>query len=127
MGQYDRAIATAQRLIAKYGQVVVWNSKLNGAPGNANEPWKPTDTAPIPHTVSICFVPVRDRETRKFLQFLKGSEVQVGALAGLMGAVDFDPNASDAVIRDGAELAIANIDLLSPNGQKVLYTIEFKE
>ena len=124
--RFDRAIATAQRLIERNGQLVVWRGLTNGAPSDADKPWLPSDSVPVNHDVFICFVPVKDRATRQFFAELSGREVVVGSLAGLMGNVTFEPTLKDVVIRDGTELAIDTIDLLSPNGQKVLWTIEFK-
>lgn len=125
MAQYDRQIATAIRLIAKYGQAVTWRSANETE--NALEPWKATAGTPTDTEVSICFVPAKDNEWRKLFYYLKGTEVPAGKLAGLMGQVSFTPSLKDVVIRDGKTLRIANIDLLSPNGQKILYTLEFDE
>jgi len=126
VAEYDKIIATAQRLIEKKGQLVQWHSVPNPIIADSNEPWIVTEPVPVTHDVYICFVPVRDREMRKFLAYIKGSEVPTGRLAGLMGAVNFEPAIKDEVVRDGALLKLADIDLLSPNGQKVLYTIEFE-
>lgn len=123
MGEYDRQIANAQRLIARKGQLVTWRQQQR-TPDPA-KPWEVT-SAPVDYAPSICFLPV-DKETRQFVNYLTGSnETKVGSVIGLMGNVAFEPSASDVVIRDGKTLEIANIELLSPNGQKVLYTIEFK-
>lgn len=81
---------------------------------------------PTDNEAWICFVPVRDKETRKLFAYLTGTEVKLGSLAGLMGNVSFSPDSKDVVIRDGVELRIENLDLLSPNGQKILWTVEFK-
>ena len=125
MAAFDRAIATAQRVIAKYGQAVIWR-KVNDA-ANTAEPWKPIESPDVDHDVNICFVPIVDAQWRKLLQYLKDTEVPAGKLCGLMGAVDFEPKLKDVVVRDGVTLRISSIDLLSPNGQKVLYTVEFEE
>lgn len=126
MAQFDRAIATVLRLIEKNGQSVVWNSLTNAAPADTSKPWKPGAAGATPHTVSICFIPVRDKETRKLIQYLKGTDVPIGQLAGLMGQVSFEPAVKDVVVRDSKQLAISSIDWLSPNGQKILCTIEFE-
>lgn len=125
MGQFDRQIATAQRLIAKYGQDVTWQTVVEAT--NGAQPWKGTTSADTPNTAKICFVPVRDNDWRKLLAYLKGTEVPSGKLAGLMaGNVPFDPKLKDIVVRDGVTLNVTNIDLISPNGQKVLYILEFE-
>lgn len=125
MGQFDRQIATALRLIQKNGQKVVWKSIPAETPADPAKPWNGGANVPVQSDVFICFVPVRDRDTRKFFAYLTGSEIQIGSLAGLMGNVPFEPNLNDVVLRDGKELRMTSIDLLSPNGQKILYTLEF--
>lgn len=127
MAQFDRQIATAQRLIAKYGQDVTWQTVVDGSPADPLKPWKPSEAADTQTTAKICFVPVRDNDWRKLLAYLKGTEVPAGKLAGLMaGNVTFDPKLKDIVVRDGVTLNVSNIDLLSPNGQKILYILEFE-
>jgi hypothetical protein len=122
--KFDRQIATAQRLIANNGQTVQWRQSAPTV--NAAAPWVPGDNTNTDTDVSICFVPVQSSVTRKFLAAISGTDITVGKLAGLMGNVEFEPSIKDVVIRDGVELAITSIDLLSPNGQKILYTIEFE-
>lgn len=127
MAQFDRQIATAVRLIEKYGQAVTWTTVNDGAPPDAAKPWKPAEAADTPNEATICFVPVRDNDWRKLLAYLKGTEVPTGKLAGLMaGNVSFTPKLKDVVVRDGVTLNVTNIDLISPNGQKILYILEFE-
>jgi len=125
MAQFDNAIALAQRLIAKYGQRVVWQSVTETTP-NPLEPWNKVAGDPVNHPVSICFVSPRDNEWRKLIALLKGTEITVSRLAGLMGAVTFTPKQNDFVNRAGTQLKVKEFDVLAPNGQIVLYTIEFE-
>ncbi|WEL95607.1 hypothetical protein [Xanthomonas phage vB_XooS_NR08] len=125
MARFDRAIQTALRLIAKNGEKVKWRVIDDAAAPNPSQPWKPGPATPEDKDVTICFLPV-DRQTMETFTFIKGTEVPKGSVMGLMGNVPFNPNLKDVVIRDGVELRIANIDVLSPNGQKVLYTVVFQ-
>ena len=126
MARFDRAIQTALRLIAKNGEKVTWRV-INDAPSpNPSQPWNPGASTPEDKPATICFLPV-DRQTQETFTFIKGTEVPKGSVMGLMGQVPFDPNLKDVVIRDGKELRLAYIDVLSPNGQKVLYTMVFQE
>ena len=125
MARFDRQIETALRLIKKNGQLVTWRSIPAETPADASKPWNGGANVPVESSVYVCFVPVRDRDTRKLFQYLTGTEIQIGQLAGLMGNVSFTPNLNDVVVRDGVELRMSQIDLLSPNGQKILYTLEF--
>lgn len=124
MARFDRQIATALRLIQKNGQQVTWRQLQRTE--DPNEPGKVIVAPPVDHSPFICFLPV-NKENREFVNFLRGSnELKTGSVLGLMGNVSFEPSAADLVIRDGKTLEILNYDLLSPNGQKILYTIEFK-
>lgn len=125
MARFDRAIQTALRLIAKNGEKVVWRVIDDAAPSDPSQPWNPGPATPVDNAATICFLPV-DRQTMETFTFIKGTEVPKGSVMGLMGNVPFEPNLKDVVIRDGKELRIANIDVLSPNGQKVLYTVMFQ-
>ena len=125
MARFDAAIKTAQRLIAKNGEKVKWRVIDDAAAPDPSQPWNPGPATPEDKDVTICFLPV-DRQTMETFTFIKGTEVPKGSVMGLMGNVPFNPNLKDVVIRDGVELRIANIDVLSPNGQKVLYTVVFQ-
>lgn len=124
MARFDRQIATALRLIKKNGQLVQWRQLQRT--DDPSDPAAVIEGPPVDRDVFICFLPV-DKDNKEFINFLRGTnEIKVGSLIGLMGNVSFEPGASDYVIRDGKPLEIFNIDLLSPNGQKILYTVEFK-
>lgn len=126
MGQFDRQIATAQRLIKKNGQKIVWRKLADATPSNPAEPWNGGTNVPVEHSPFLCFVPAKESATRVFMAYLAGTEIKTGRLAALMGAVDFVPDSKDIVVRDGVELRIDSIDVVSPNGQPILYMIEFK-
>ncbi len=115
MGQFDRQVATAQKLIAKNGQDATWRIINDPVPVDPDEPWNPGPAVPVDKTVKICFLPLtlKDQES---LSYILGTEVP-------KGAVDFEPNLKDVVVRDGIEHRIATIKDLSPNGQKILYTM----
>lgn len=122
MAQFDRAIQTALRLIAKNGQTVAWNKRIVSVP-NPDKPQDQIETNTV-YNPKICFLPL-DLQGREFLMSLGGGEAASGAFYGLMGNVNFNPDRGDILTRDGVKLNINSIDLLSPNGQKVLYTIIF--
>lgn len=124
MTRFNRQIETALRLIKKNGQLVKWRRLQRTE--DPNEPGQVIAAPPIDTDVYICFLPV-DKDNKEFFNYLRGTnELKMGSLMGLMGQVSFEPDASNLVIRGESTLEIFNIDLLSPNGQKVLYTIEFK-
>ncbi len=125
MARFDAQIETAKRLIAKNGQLVTWRSK-NAEILNPNAPFIPSNGIDVDRGVKIVFLPP-NRVNQQFLQFLSGTEIQGGSVYGLMGAVDFTPVLKDVVIRSGETLRIKSIDPLAPNGQIILYTVQFNQ
>lgn len=126
MGRFDRQIETAKRLIAKNGQTVTWRKPAATTP-DVSKPWLPVAALPTDYDdVVICFLPP-GRIGEELIKFVKGSEVTTGSVQGLMASVSFEPDAKDIVLRDGKTLRIKSIDPLSPNGQVILYTIEFDQ
>lgn len=124
---YDRAIATAARLIAKYGQQIVWNANTNTAPVDPSQPWKPAAISATSNYPYIVFLP-ENRIGYEFLAALVGTEVPQGCVEGLMpGNVGFVPTSKDTIVRNGVTMAIETIDVIAPNGTPVLYVIRFKK
>lgn len=125
MAEYDRVIATATRLIKKKGQLVKWQIINDPVPPDSNKPWNQAAATPEEKDVYICFLPI-DRQTFETLGYMKGNEIPKGSVMGLMANVDFEPNLKDVVLRNNKQLRIETINILSPNGQQILYTIIFK-
>lgn len=130
MGVYDRQIAMATRLIAKYGQECVWVQPGAVAPGG--DPWnpQPSEEEPAePLTVRIAWFAPRDvgRGTEEFIRALTGSEVTEGTEVGLLaGGLSFTPDVTDTVMRGNEPSAITKIDKLAPNGEPVLWFVTVK-
>lgn len=146
MGVYDRQIAAAKRLIAKYGQTqnVTWRSKAAAVPVDSTKKWKGSVSASVDHIVSIAFMdvsrigsesqhpinqaklPATQRLAANSYSIESFSELTVGQMLGYMGAVTFNPSSKDIVIRNRIEYRISNISTINPNGQAILYIIEFE-
>lgn len=126
---FDDDIATAQELIAEFGQTCYWQKP---APVDDNTvPGYPTDgVAPAPVECKIAFFSGRDlnRGTFLFLQQMAPSmEVPDNGEIGLLaGGISFTPEMTDTLRRGAAnapEVSINAIDRLAPNGTPVLYYI----
>lgn len=122
MGEYDRSIATALRLIAQKGMSVTWTQHAQGELVDTDKPWKPAPFVPTEYTVSMVFLP-KAGTNAQYLHPLPNSDVPAGDIVALMGAVDFTPQMEDMVNRDGELLRVGSIDALKPNDQVVLYTV----
>lgn len=122
MGVYTRQIKQAQATIKRKGQLVTWEKHTVVTDGA--KPWKAhAGGAPATFPVYIVFLPVKgERSTR----LMEGSTVPEGRERGLMGAVTgFVPAIDDTVIRGGERYTIKDFDVIAPNGEAILYKIEF--
>ena len=124
MSVYDRQIASAIRLIKAKGQTVTW--KKTNLVQDSTQPWKTSDPSAAMHSVAIVFLKPQSDFRNKMNHLLKGTDVPNGGVRGLMGAVDFTPDLTDVVIRNEVEMRIMNFDVIAPNGDAILYDIEFK-
>ncbi|AMW36194.1 head tail joining protein [Xanthomonas phage XAJ2] len=126
MGIFDRQIASAERAIAKNGQAVKW-LLIGEASQEGSEPWNNPNPAPVEKDVVICFLPPT-AQSKYFSVLANGqSDLPSSYMRGLMkGNIDFVPTVKSTVIRDGQALTVRAVEKLSPNGEKVLYKLEFE-
>lgn len=123
-GLFDRAIATATRLIAKDGDPCTWVSAAAPSVADPDQPWIMTDNAPVTYQVPIVFV---NESSNPFAKLVTGSQIPGSGKRGLMATVPFTPQLTDTVIRsDGTKMALLSIDPLDPNGAKILWKLVFK-
>lgn len=108
-------------MIKKYGQAAICRVPGKLIP-DPNKPWEMIQGPDVDHNVIVCFLPMHrvDYETYKYMT---GSEVPTGSIKAIMGRVDFDPDLTNVILRNGQQLRIKSIDVLSPNGEKILYTM----
>lgn len=125
MTVYASQIAMALRMIKAKGEACLWASLTAPTP-DPDQPWLMTPGTLIEYTgTPILFLPL-SRQWAEFIRYIKGTDVVTGSVYGLMGAVAFTPKLTDVVTRnDGTKLNTLSIDALSPNGEIILYTIEF--
>lgn len=129
MAEYDRAIATSLRLIAKKGVPVIWRKKTVLTP-DPSKPWLVEAGPFAEYTPSVVFLPFTISKPslnsdNEFVVDATGGEAETGKCYGLMGAQGFAPDTADTVIHDSIYFKIEKIDVLAPNGQIILYTITF--
>lgn len=124
MGTYDRQKALATRLIKKKGQLVVWQRQ--GLVQNSTTPWKhDTSTPPAPIPVFIVFLSPKTTGLNELFHLMQGTSVPDGAPRGLMASVSFIPAIDDTVIRGTDTLRIKSMDIVAPDGDPILYKLEF--
>ena len=124
MGIFDRQIATAKRLIDRYGEDCVWQQ-----PGERDPDVKPwhgsNENAPDPIPVKIAFFPNGgDTAMAAVIAALGDTDINVASEYGLMAAVDFDPATSDTLTdSNGNNVEIVKMTPLRPNGQIILWKL----
>lgn len=123
MARFDRQIATAKRLIAKNGRTV--QITIRKSEPNPDKPWEVSTTEET-HDVQIAFLPLT-KQSFESITKMQATEVPKGAVQGLMGQVPFEVDLTATVLRDGKTLAVHYMDVLSPNGQKILFTMVLGE
>lgn len=124
MGTFDRQIATAKRLIDKYGEACSWQK-----PGDREvgvDPWRGSNIdPPDPVSVRIAFFPNGgDNSLAAVIAALGDSDVNIASEYGLMAAVAFEPLTSDT-LKDSAgdNVEIVKMTPLRPNGEIILWKL----
>lgn len=119
MGQYDRFVAMAKRLIAKKGVVITWTK--NTAIQNSSQPWKTVAGSAQSYQVPVVYTSKGNPLT--FL--LAGTNVAIGAPDAIMAQVPFTPEIDDT-ITDGPDVyVIKSIDIVQPGDVVILYKLTF--
>jgi hypothetical protein len=127
MAVYSRQIATALRIIKAKGERCLWASR-SAPTADPDKPWLSTPGTEVTYPdTPLVFFPL-SRLWSDLLGYTKGTEVVSGSTYGIMPAVSFSPQLTDIVTRtDGSTLAPLSIEPLAPNGEVILYTIEFRK
>lgn len=121
MTVYTRFIATANRLIDKYGMQVTWSKDVL-TPVDVTKPWLGSTNVPTDYTPTIAFIPANGN---MYGMEKYRSQIQAGELSlfGLMAPQEFEPELSDTLVRDGDTQVIKWIDEIKPADETVLYIV----
>lgn len=125
MSKFSSKVKLAQRLIKSNGQDVQWVKQNEVA--DANQPWKAViGPEPKSFPCKILFLRAGSGSYNALFHLIKGTDAVTGAPKALMASQDaFTPEITDTIIRDGSVMVVKSIDPLAPNGELILYTIEF--
>lgn len=117
MSVYGRFVKTGKRLIAKYGEACTWN--IPGAvTTDPDQPWQGMPNPPQILPANVAFIPDSTAATINKM----GSDVPLGNVTALMGAVSFVPTTAHTITRkDGRSVAIEDINEVNINGESVLF------
>lgn len=126
MGVYDRQIASALRMIAKYGELCTINSVVDTPVPDSNEPWNDGPNGPVPHVgIPIAFFPLNEKQ-RRTVQATDGD--LTGYECAYIGQLSFALGLKDFIVRGSGKVAkVISFDALNPNGEGViLHTVIVK-
>lgn len=127
MTVYTPFIATAIRLIDRYGRTCYWQKPpvySGGTPG-----YPEVGANPDAIECRLAFFSPRDldRGVMDFLGMMPGTEVPDNAQVGLLaGGISFTPENTDRIYLNQAltqSLSIEKIDRIAPSGEPVLYFV----
>lgn len=121
MSVYDRPIATAKRLIEKYGEPCQWR-KFDVTDGT--EDWNEASTGQTDYPVTVAIFPY-NRETASSIAKLAGlSDIERYDMYGLMPAVSFIVESRDLLLSPTrGPLRPVRLDPLQPGSDIVMYTL----
>lgn len=130
MAQYDRAIATALKLIKKFGgdtQLTVYTS----TEVDASKPWRADVPTEQTLTARMAFLNFSSQGNSEGSgeRYFEGSLIQQGDKKVLLAAAGlaFDPALNAELKRkDGSIWKVVQMKLLDPNEQKVLWTLQVR-
>ena len=126
MGTYDRQIATAERLIREKGKAVqVVRQTTVTDPAKPWEPGVPTEVLDDAYGVFLNFNQA-DMET--MAKMSGASEVQTSDRKVLLAAaaVSGAPTTNDKLRDADGDWSIEWVQVLSPNGENILYTLRVR-
>lgn len=116
MSVYDRAAATALRLLTKYGQAVTVKTRTAGAYNTA------TGSAAVTETTQAGVGAIFDYGARD----IDGTLIQDGDKQVLLAPLPVAPEIDDTVSIGGAVCTIKGIKTLAPGGTPVLYDLNVR-
>jgi hypothetical protein len=128
MSAFNRQIATAVRLIAKYGATCTWTKRGDDTTPDASKPWKTAAAEPTPYTVKIAMCRKGGSGwAYALIRLIQGTDVPAGKPKALLAAgnLAFTPDSTDVVTLNGAKMKVETIDPIAPDGLPIIYIITF--
>ena len=126
MGTYDRQIATAERLIREKGKAVQVVRQTTVT--DPTKPWEPGVPTEVLDDAYGVFLNFNQSDLETMSKMSGASEVQASdrkvllAAAALSGA----PTTNDKLREADGDWSIEWVQVLSPNGENILYTLRVR-
>lgn len=125
MGEYDSAIALAQRLIAQKGTEVTLRTETPAAAPDPTMPWRGGANTPTDQTVDAVFL---DYEQK----YIDGTTIRTGDQRVFMPATDTSgaaiaPEVDSLVIRGTEVWRVVRPRPLAPGSQMVMFELQVRQ
>lgn len=128
MGTYDRQIATAERLIREKGKPVQLVRQTTTIP-DPDKPWEPGVPSESLDDAYGVFLNFNGNDMETISKMAGASEIKASdrkvllAAAALSGA----PTTDDKLRDSTGDWSIEWVQVLSPNGENILYTLRVRQ
>lgn len=125
---FERATATALRMIEKYGQGIIFRKIITTDVIDA-KPWDIPSSYTLDYPSAMAFFTMDSSDPYYKTQSWSKTDgvTTTGLVKAYMGAVNFEPSLGDVIVRAGKVYSIVSIDKLAPNVETILYTFILKE
>jgi hypothetical protein len=123
VADYTAIIATAHRLLEKFGEESTLVRTVNGTPSDPTKPWIPGTAVVTTYLVHAVWL------NESILR--RESLVKQGEVFALLAALDLatvvpDPSTDHLVRADGRRYAIVENGPLDPSGQAIIYEVKVR-
>lgn len=122
MANYNRQIATAKKLIAKYGSKVTYN-RIRDIEEDPDQPWLPGGTQVTSSTIDSVFVNQSSTLAQTLAAFMVGTTIPDGQITVFIPDIGFAPSPKDTITKDGVEYRFTGVGILQPAEQIIMSSI----
>lgn len=128
MGVYDSQVALALRLIQEKGKAITLQQVNTIVPDDA-KPWETSAETPDPIVMRAVFLNFnhQDVETHHRMGDTEIDAGDVKALVAADPAIAYVPSVGDNITDEETTYSIEWVQVLAPNGQKILFTLRLRK
>lgn len=124
MAKYDRQVATAKKLIKKYGSIEIFRQIRDVA--DPEKPWEDDGKVTTDTPVYMVFINDSTSLAEVFAAYLAGTTIADGSTVVYIADFGLQPTNKDVLIKDGVEYRIESVETLKPATQTILHALKVK-
>lgn len=124
MGEYDSAVALAQRLIAKKGAAAILRASAKAPPPDPSKPWKPGARSDVDQNIKAVFLDYKQ-------SVIDGSRIKQGDQRVLVASTDdlgnpVAPTTNHRIIRGSEDWQVMDVATTKPGDQVVYFELQVR-